>query len=162
MTAARTQEYSSPRARERGMRHGLSLDPASWRKALELTNRNWKRVPFSRVQASMVPEKPGVYALCSGVPAVHEPKGVFARLYGALYVGQSDSLRRRFLQHNDRPKPEIVKAVEFFPSAEFWYLPLPREEIDSAEDALIDCLGPPGNLRRGIRASIDSAKARKL
>jgi hypothetical protein len=144
------------------LRYGWSLDAKDWSEALELCNRPWKRVPFKRVQASSVPERAGIYALCSGIPAAHNPKGVFKELYSALYVGKSLDLRQRFLQHNDNPKDEIKQMLEVFRLPMFWYLELPPGDIETAEDALIVCFGPVANLRRGIRARIQKEKAATL
>ena len=141
------------------MRYGWQLDPESWKRVRFLSDQSWRHIPFDTLHARMVPERPGIYAVCSKVPAGRPPSGIFRGLYNALYVGKSDLLRQRFLQHCNNPKPEITHLRLCFPSSQFWFLELPRNEIADAEDALIDCLGPSANLRRGIRGRIGKPKS---
>lgn len=134
------------------MRHGWSLSPRSWaamREAFE--NRPWKQVPFRIHSRALVPNACGVYVLAAGSGVRHA--GVLARLYGALYVGQSVDLRARFLQHLARPQPELERAVRSF-ALDFWFTPSDEPDLLRLEALLIECLGPSANRLSGIRAAI--------
>ncbi len=74
------------------------------------------------------------------------------RLYNAVYVGQAESLRGRFLQHRKGPKSELVEAIDCYgESLQFWFVELIVGKLNQAELSLIDCLGPQANRIRGIR-----------
>ena len=137
------------------MRHGWNLNRDRWIEVMGLMPQEWRKVPFSEIHAGMVPNGAGIYVVCAYGPSMTEMENkLFKAIYNALYVGKSTDVRRRFLQHCRQPKAEIIKVRQCFPSAEFWFTGLPAEEIAVAEDSLIDCLGPPANKRRGIRATL--------
>lgn len=134
------------------MRHGWSLSPAVWagvREAFE--HRRWSRVPFQMRSRVMVPNACGIYVLAAG-PGVGQT-GALARLYDALYVGQSTNLRVRFLQHLSHPQPQIERATRCF-AMDFWFTCSEEHERYGLEALLIDCLGPSANRIPGIRATI--------
>jgi hypothetical protein len=60
------------------------------------------------------------------------------------------SLRRRFLEHCNNPKPQIRDAHACFSSRmHYWYTATDEQSAMLLEAQLIDCLGPPANLVRG-------------
>lgn len=137
------------------MRHGWSLNRDRWLEVMDLMPQEWRKVPFREIHASMVPNGAGIYVVCACGPSVAGVENkLFKTIYNALYVGKSTDIRRRFLQHCRQPQAEVIKVRQCFPSAEFWFTGLPAEEIAAAEDSLIDCLGPPANQRRGIKATL--------
>ena len=137
------------------MRYGWSFTRSDWDELLAIVKgSHWRFVPFSQLEASSVPQKPGVYVICTGVPIRGEGSGMqlLRRLYNAVYVGQAESLRGRFLQHRKGPKSELVEAINCYgESLQFWFAELVVGNLDQAELRLIDCLGPQGNRVRGIR-----------
>jgi excinuclease UvrABC nuclease subunit len=135
------------------MRFGWSLDKSTWRKAATIApDLGWKRIPFAAVHQSLVPTQPGIYAICT--PGLAANDGLFDLLYNVLYVGQTRSLRDRFLQHCRDPHREMARASNCFKSLDFWCAPSAREELDSLEALMIDLFGPPANRQSGIRARI--------
>lgn len=91
-------------------------------------------VPFSRSSDLLVPARPGVYIL-------HD-------LRGALYVGRSISLAKRFTQHEDRPaNPLIAKArgSAVGPLLFSWIVLEDPKRRAAVEAELIQALDPPCN-----------------
>jgi hypothetical protein len=135
------------------MRHGWSTERQTWRQVGEqAVGRNWKRVPFAALHQGLVTEQSGVYAICT--PGLAANAGLFGVLYNAVYVGQSRDLRRRFLEHCRSPARELQSALNCFRVLEFWFAAASLEELDSLEQLLIECLGPPANQRVGITARL--------
>lgn len=95
----------------------------------------------------------GVYMFCAspvGIrPASHEGGALFTLLLSPIYIGRTNDLRRRFIQHCRRPSREVRAARACFgTSMHFWYHLREHGTIRNDEATLIDCFGPPANRRR--------------
>lgn len=135
------------------MRHGWSIERRDWHDLAALVaDRAWHRVPFGEVSRELVPNGPGVYAICTHGRRLKG--GLFAHLYNVVYVGKAKDLHVRFLQHCLRPEREIRSLTECFPDLEYWFVSMYESELDLVETTLIDCLGPAANRQRGIAARI--------
>lgn len=91
-------------------------------------------VPFRRTSDVLVPTVPGVYI-------IHD-------LRGALYVGRSISLARRFTQHEDQPaNPLITKArgSAVGPLMFSWIVLEDPKRRAAVEAELVQALDPPCN-----------------
>jgi len=144
------------------MRYGWSLSKSAWA-MLPLDARDgsrWRRVVLHQADEIRVPTNSGVYVVCArppvaGPPAKITSKDLWHKLYGALYVGRSTNLRRRFGEHCRTPKPEIMRCQELWGvELHFWYLILDTALIETVESALIACLGPIANVVSGIKVRL--------
>ena len=139
------------------MQHGWTLEKQEWNMLLPVISQtHWSKTKFDSLYRDSVPGVPGVYTICSGTPDLKQ--GLFKALYNIIYVGKSNSLRRRFLEHCNRPKLEIEMARHCFgDNLEYWFTEVSLERIDELEARLIDCFSPSANLVRGhIPARIES------
>jgi excinuclease UvrABC nuclease subunit len=135
------------------MRYGWSLSRRDWRDVAALcSGKEWKKVPFAEVSRDQVPRRPGVYAICT--TGTRFSRGLFSKLYNAVYVGQAENLRRRFLDHCQRPERELRSVIDCFSDLDYWFAPTDISEISQMETVLIDCLGPSANRQRGISARV--------
>lgn len=135
------------------MRYGWSLDSHDWAGATACIQAlNWHRVRLSADHRDSVPAAPGVYLMCaSGFPLIEGR----VELYNAVYVGQSRSLRQRFLTHCTHPSPEVRRAKECFGAGlHYWYTRLTLDRLDEVERLLISVFGPSANMVNGVRARI--------
>lgn len=135
------------------MRRGWTLDPQDWLRlwaALGSTHK-WRSVVMSDVSSEAVPNSPGVYALCSYPPGISSgvSGNLFAKLYGAVYVGRTDDLRSRFLQHCHSREELIVAARSCYSQLHFWFTRMDEPKTKSIESLMISCLGPPANKNAG-------------
>ena len=150
------------------MDRGWSIDIDDWQ-ALEmalLKSKIWKRVLLTTNDQSLVPEAPGVYAICARPPIGnrHDGKTLFHHLASPLYIGRSEwNIKSRFLNHCQNRNPQLRRAKQCFHSVQlyFWFVELPRNLVKEAEARLIKCFGPPVNKRAGtitgtIKAPIDA------
>lgn len=139
------------------MRYGWQFDSHLWKQvSAELRNSiSWQHTGLQEVEATIVPECSGIYMLCACPPpfrfSLEKPNGqLFAHLLTPIYVGRSENLRKRFRQHCQSRKPEILQAIECFgTSLQFWFHIHPAEYIEREESLLIDCFGPNANRIRG-------------
>lgn len=91
-------------------------------------------VPFRRASDLLIPDRPGVYIL-------HD-------LRGALYVGRTCSLRRRFQEHELEPSnPLIAKARQHAvgPLLFSWIALADAKRRQAVEAELVQALEPPCN-----------------
>jgi len=91
-------------------------------------------VPFRRTSDLLVPDRSGVYIL-------HD-------LRGALYVGRTCSLRRRFQEHELQPSnPLIAKARQHAvgPLSFSWIALGDAKRLRAVEAELVQALDPPCN-----------------
>ena len=139
------------------MRYGWAIEHSLWSNLPDLLVKGgqWRWVQFALSDANAVPSESGIYALCAAPPsrgriAQSSPHDLFGVLFTAVYVGRTKNLNRRFIEHCTHPKPEIglIRRV-FLERLEFWFHRLSSDDMTAVEAQLIDCLGPPGNLRRG-------------
>jgi hypothetical protein len=89
-----------------------------------------RSVPYRQGFALGVPPEPGIY--------------LFHDFRGVIYVGQSDSLRRRFDEHFwERDNPLLARALAR-PVGEmmFSWIRIPLEKLDEAERRLVRAFHP--------------------
>ena len=140
------------------MRYGWSLVRDEWSGLPgDLVNgKVWRSVQFNTDEATSVPASPGIYLICTSPPGrrrstIISANDLFGLLYTAIYAGKSENLRRRFGDHCRNPKSEILTSRECFADClDFWFTKLDPSKLDIVEAQLIDCLGPPANVVRGM------------
>jgi hypothetical protein len=140
------------------MEHGWSHDFSLWeRLGHAVSQYNWRSVPLLELECNSVPNSSGVYVMCGGTP-VTITNLLGGRVFGPLYVGRANELRRRFLQHCRRPDSNIDAIKHCWQNRlQFWFAVIPANQMRAVEDLLIDCFGPRANRRREIRATLGPA-----
>lgn len=137
------------------MDHGWSLSKKDWDKLSQaIKDIVWTRSTLDHIYRDLIPETAGIYMICSKVKYLTQSP--FNKFYTALYVGVASPLRRRFLEHCRNPQKGVHAAKQCFaPPLDYWYTIVSDEKRYEIETLLIDCLGPPANMQRGvIRAKI--------
>ena len=138
------------------MRKGWSIDSTDWRsldQALQSTSA-WHSVLLTPNEQEMVPDRPGIYAICAP-PPIHDETtdhAMFSSLASPIYIGRSEfSIRSRFLAHCRSDDTDLKRAKICYHSAglRFWFTELPPPYIKGAEGWLIRCFGPPVNKQDG-------------
>jgi hypothetical protein len=137
------------------MERGWSDNRKLWETlSTEVSRYDWRSVPLVELEINSVPDVSGVYMMCGGTP-VHISKLLGGRVFGPLYVGRANDLRRRFLQHCRRPDSNIDAIRHCWQSRlQFWFAAIPLDHTRIVEGLLIDCFGPRANRRREIRATL--------
>jgi len=146
----------------RKMEYGWSLDKSTWNKipAAVAKGHRWRAVHLTVGNHRTVPQVSGIYVVCAAPPGRRAPlpagaHDLFRFLYSAIYVGRSDDLRRRFVEHCNSPKEELAQSQECFDSRlDFWFIREPSDTIAALESVLIACLGPQANRISGIRGTL--------
>jgi hypothetical protein len=144
------------------MRYGWSLEKSEWLNLFPyiVNNQLWRAVQLTIGERDGVPTGSGVYVMCVAPPNRKLDKALqshnpFEFLYTPIYIGQTDNLKRRFLEHCQRPKPELQKGQDCFNgNIHYWFIRIEPQNLDKVEADLIACFGPPANVLRGIRARI--------
>lgn len=136
------------------MNKGWSLNEVDWGrlKGVLDSRGSWTRVLLTKTDESLVPEQPGVYALCARPPIHVENKveSIFNSLIAPLYVGRSEtSLRSRFRSHRQSTDQRMVSAKQCYSRISFWFIVLPSPAVLAVEAHMIQCFGPPVNSRAG-------------
>ena len=137
------------------MERGWSDDRGRWERLSESVSQySWRSVPLVELESNSVPDAAGVYVMCGGTP-VHMATLLGGRVFGPLYVGRTNDLRRRFLQHCRRPDSNIDAIKHCWRNQlQFWFANIPQDQLGTVEGLLIDCFGPRANRRREIRATL--------
>ena len=138
------------------MNRGWSLNQRDWETlgAAISVRRVWISVPLLANEQSMVPEQPGVYAICAHPPFAtpSDLQSLFNASLTPLYIGRSEAnMRDRFLKHCNSPHQRLSSAKRCYHEGDliFWYTVLARDDVKNAEALLIQCFGPPVNDRPG-------------
>lgn len=81
---------------------------------------------------------------------------LFGHLFTPIYIGQTEDLNRRFLQHCRNPPPKLHAARRCFgASMQFWFHRLPLDRLKQVEAVLIASFGPTANDKKEtIRATV--------
>lgn len=138
------------------LNHGWQSDAKLWAQVPgELRNSNsWRWVGFMENEAVLVPERmSGIYCVCTapfGRRRQHESRvhnhDLFSILFTPIYIGKTDNLRRRFLEHCKKPSAKLDAARRCFGgSIQFWYHRLVAARLAAYEAILIQCFGPTAN-----------------
>ena len=142
------------------MQNGWTLERKKWDCLLSVvTQTRWLKIRLVSLERDSVPEGRGVYAICVKLKTMNFTQNPFKALYEIIYVGQSNSLRRRFVEHCDYPKRGVEKAKKCFgDNLEYWYTEVDLDCIDELETRLIGCFGPPANRISGIGARLGAPR----
>lgn len=102
----------------------------------------WSQASFTAAAANSVPATAGVYVVAEVKRVLGLPISVLP-----YYVGQSDNLRRRLLQHCDlrQSHNQDVYLLSDKPCIEFWWASCNRSDLDLIERHLIRNLQPSMN-----------------
>ena len=138
------------------MDRGWSIESCDW-EALERvlpSTEAWNSALLTMNDQALVPEGPGVYAICAPPPTVtrQDNSTLFDRLVSPLYIGRSESnIKSRFVSHCRTPDAELRRAKQCYHRVQlsFWFIELPVNTVKDAEAWLIKCFGPPVNKRAG-------------
>ncbi len=141
------------------MKYGWQLDGILWQRLSDHSGRHeWIRTYLDDDYKDTVPRGSGVYLICvSAIDAVsggHNAERLLKTLYNVVYVGQTEDLRRRFLEHT-KGYGDVRHARRIFRRLHYWYSPIPSIERDAVEQCFLDALGPAAN-RRNVRARVDA------
>lgn len=136
--------------------HGWQYDPGLWAQVRpELRNSTeWRAVGFVENEAVLVPDgRSGIYCVCTSPvgrrrQAESHRCDLFSLLFTPIYIGKTDNLRRRFLEHCKRPSARLYAARRCFgASMQFWFHRVVAEQLGDDEAILIRCFGPTVNDR---------------
>lgn len=132
---------------------GWSLDPKKWEIVRsQASTDKWKYCDLVMGNREVIPEQAGVYVICARASDNSEHK-LLNSLKNCLYVGQSDSLKRRFREHVNG-YGNVKSAKSCFPKLEFWWVVLGSQEqtkeetkvlLNTYEGMLQAALGPAAN-----------------
>lgn len=138
------------------MKKGWSIKMEDWNalKDVSLRSKTWTSVLLTINEQALVPESPGVYAICARPPVSTQqgPNSLFHHLSTPLYIGRSEhNIKSRFLHHCTSKNPQLHKAKLCYRAVQlkFWFVELPISNVKDAEAQLIKCFGPPVNQRDG-------------
>ena len=136
------------------MTYGWTLSRKCWGRLFSaIGQRSWRKVPFSILEKSGVPDSYGVYVFCAKPFPMKKAaaRHLLNRLFNAVYVGQATNLRQRFVSHCSRPMDPMIAVRDCFShTLEFWFTKLDSlEELCEVESILIECLGPTANRQKG-------------
>lgn len=115
---------------------------------------DWCSVSFSENEAVLVPDgKSGIYCVCTSPVGRRRRResrhDLFSILFSPIYIGKTDNLRRRFIEHCRKPSARLDAARRCFGGAmQFWFHRRDHDRIGGDEAILIRCFGPPANDRR--------------
>lgn len=136
---------------------GWQIDADAWASVPKdlSSSRNWRFVGFAEMEADAVPgDKSGVYMFCTSPVGVRPTfdrmsTSLFSLLLTPIYIGRTNNLRRRFVEHCRRPSPEVRAARACFgASMRFWFHPREYGATRNDEATLIGCFGPAANRRK--------------
>jgi hypothetical protein len=131
---------------KRNHTHDLVLWPLKWSGYQFSGIRNWQTCRMLLSEKSNIPNQPGIYTLLIQPGIAYHPASSYL-----MYVGQSNSLRRRFSEYFQEKKretgrPKILRLLNKYPDhIWFCFAQLSESELDAAEDALIAAYMPPCN-----------------
>ena len=130
---------------------GWSIRYEDWESLAQAmqTANFWKSALLTPNDQLLIPEKPGVYAICARPPMAgsRDQSTMFHRLASPIYIGRSESsIRSRFLDHCKAGNPPLRKAKHCYGGQlRFWFIEMPIGSVKNAEAWLIKCFGPPVN-----------------
>ena len=101
----------------------------------------WKTARYGRGLEKVAPTGHGVYAIAQ----VSRYKGLIES-FDYLYIGRSNSLRRRWKEHVDLTEPNPgLRGLDSTTGHEFWWVTLPPDRVAEVESELIRHFRPPHN-----------------
>ena len=133
---------------------GWSLLPGDWEAVgLALQGTAWHVTLLRPLNQDDVPKMPGIYMLVTELERWSRQRNMPTGIANVLYVGRSDNLHRRFLEHSRQhsANPLIKRCRDIFGNLRYFYTQAPKNAGDvgdwlgRAETVLINALSPPGN-----------------
>lgn len=151
---------------------GWSLLQGDWDAVrLALQGAAWRVTQLRPLNQDDVPKMPGIYMLVTDLESWSQQRNLPGGIANVLYVGRSDNLHRRFLEHARRsnPNPLIERCRGIFGSLRYFYTQVPTgagnvgDWLSLTENVLVSALSPPGNrnVPRGppVTASVGEAQS---
>ena len=149
-------------AAKRKASYDFEFYPQLWRdrkSSAYYRHRKWHHVFFKIANQQFLPAKPGIYMF------VVAPRHAHLRDHTYIfYVGQTDNIQRRFGEYfgemrgidiDDRER--IVDFLNYFEGHIFFnYTQVPQNELDDAENYLVDRIKPWANVRTRIKGLLAS------
>lgn len=147
------------------LNYGWQYEPGMWAQVpADLRDSSaWRSVGFTESEAVLVPNgKPGIYCVCTSPVGRRRQResrrDLFSVLFSPIYIGKTDNLRRRFLEHCRRPSAKLDAARRCFGgSMQFWFHRRDSDRLGGDEAVLIQCFGPTANDRRESIAGVVGA-----
>ena len=139
------------------LNYGWQHDSAMWNRIPSSLrgSTSWRSVEFTENEAVSIPDsQPGIYFVCTSpagrrLSIQRQATDLFATLFAPIYIGRTDNLQRRFLEHCRHPSTKLRTArLCFGASMQFWFHRLPPEELRDTEAILLACFGPTANERQ--------------
>lgn len=128
-------------------RKTFMLWPRQWTGYKHASPFDWHVVPFTQTSATGIPTDRGIYAFLIQPKIASDVQASYL-----VYLGQTDSLRRRFRQYlqeakSDLGRPKLVSLLTLYRGfLYFSYSTIPEpQDLTPVEDALLEALIPPEN-----------------
>jgi len=122
--------------------------PRKWREYSDVCPLDWQLCRLIDQERPKIPDEPGIYTL------LIQPRIANHSMCSYLmYVGQTNSLRRRFGNYLNREKhetgrPKVFRLLNKYPDHTwFCFSPVPEAYLDSVESTLLIAYMPPANDR---------------
>lgn len=106
----------------------------------------WQVYRLHRNQRGHIPDEPGIYTLVAKPSIAKHPESSYL-----MYLGQTESLHRRFGEYLTKEKretgrPKVFLLLNLYPDHTwFCFTPVPLDDLNAAEDALLEAFLPPCN-----------------
>ena len=139
------------------LKYGWQPDPELWARIPDDLRHSisWRSVGFVPYEAVLVPNgQPGIYFFCTSPVGQRLQQQIrdnhlFSNLFTPIYIGKTDNLQRRFLEHCHNPSARLDTARRCFgASIQFWFHRRALDQIDDDEAILIHCFGPTANRKK--------------
>lgn len=130
----------------KGHEWNIILWPETWDNYTPGHALNWRAHRLSRDERPNIPNEPGIYTLVVQPGIATHPLCAYL-----MYIGQTDSLRRRFGEYLTKEKKEtgrplLVRLLGKCPDhVWFCFADVPLDRLDAEEDSLLDAFVPPCN-----------------
>ncbi len=134
---------------------GWSLSESDWTRLAELLSRvTWRSMKLRQLDQDSVPTAAGIYLLMTDSKHVSRHYRLPDGISNVIYVGRSNSLRRRFMQHaSESPSNPLIKVSRrTFGDLRYAFAVVPSTATDepdvwlsNVEAALVNTLSPLAN-----------------
>jgi hypothetical protein len=119
-----------------------------WEECGDLINLDWKFYKLTDTERIHIPRESGIYTLIIQPGIASHPACSYL-----IYVGQTNSLRRRFGEYlrertDESGRPKITWWLRRFSQhIWFYFTPVRQEDLDDIENSLLSAYYPPANDR---------------
>jgi excinuclease UvrABC nuclease subunit len=127
-------------------RYTFNLWPRQWLVCAYHVPFQWQTYKFVDSERENIPIESGIYTFVVMPYLFGHPSCAFL-----MYVGRTNSLRRRFSDYlrekgNEQARPKIVRLLNKYPdNIWFCYTVIAKADISHVEDTLIEAYMPPCN-----------------